>query len=739
MLHGLRSWYNSNKRSGPQKKRRVPISPDYTPHSGALYMIAVYPTTLSDEETSDADCGIQQPMEIDSLDEAIEGFNKASKEESEILRERETKPQASASQLQGASISTKPQPQMFETPLDSDSRNEFPGSVFLGSEYKEHNASAAIPTPITPQHDCLFTSGIPGINQRLRCSTTADLFDDNPWHHPSLEPDNKSVRDQIPSSGSVNTVDNTRHQDHIALSSLQTSPTIRSSRRLQLALKSKSKPRRRTSGQHNLAARMDHDEITPSTERGSKTRVDIDAVAPVSTFDHVPSMQSVAFATQKLSAESVKFGAAPQVAPAVYTESLLETPITLLAPTTSGMPSTSLQGPGSQDSLLYEPGSSDGVFVREAVAQAGASPAVPSGNLTDLPLASGAYSESLGYSESNYSDNQSTIGSSTHWSADYVNLLKPTQTDESTSRTTLDACFDCCSSPIPPFDLFESSTDNSHRLLQRRNVIKELIDTERAFVRDMYIVDVVYRGTADACPLLDELTLKVIFRNMSEVIALHTGFLAHLEEAVSNVYVLNAECISRPDSTSDLICLDDGNDSEDAKDRTTTVGSTFLADIENIKTVYKDFLSTSDYASKRLIQVQQDPTVQQWLNECKQAADDLTEAWDLDSLLIKPLQRITKYPSIIFALLQYTPWDHPDREPLMQAKYKLDKAIIEIDEMMRDCKVAAQIMDTNQRNSNRTTGIVGAFGKGVAKLQPRKPDSRAYDACRSHQGYQSLD
>ncbi|KAL2204506.1 hypothetical protein CC79DRAFT_1144241 [Sarocladium strictum] len=725
VLHGLRSWYHSNKRDGTQNKKRVPVSPDLTPHSSALYMIAVYPATLYDEEITDADIGIHQPMDIDNLDERIEKFSKPSREGSEIMREWS---------------STKSQPQVFDTSLYPDSHIELPDGILFGNVNKEIKTSCAFPTPITPQQDDLFANGIPGIDQRLRCPAITDPFHGKKRDHPSRKINTESVEHHISSSSSINLLDSSRHRDHDTLPSLQMSPTIQSSRRLQLALKAKSRPRRRASGPHKPATRMENDTITYSTGGKAKARSDPGAVASVSSLEHVPTLESIAIATQKLSEESAKFGGAvADVAPAIYTESLLETPIALSATSVSANPITSLRRSQSQDSLQEYPDTSDGLLTLAAVQQPGASLIAPIGNLTDLPWASGLYSDNLNDSESNYSANRSTIDSSTNWSADYVNLLKPTQTDDSTSRTTLDGCFDCCYSPVSSFNFVESSNNSCHRLLQRQNVIKELIDTERAFVRDMYIVDVVYRGTADACPLLDEQTLNVIFRNTSEVIALHTGLLARLEEAVSNVYVLNRECMSRANSASDPICLDDGKDEKEAKDRTTTVGSTFLADIETIKTVYKGFLSSSDQASKRLIQVQQDPTVKQWLNECKQAADDLTEAWDLDSLLIKPLQRITKYPTILFTLLQHTPWDHPDREPLMQAKYKLDKALIEINETMRDCKVAAQLMHTKQTRSDRTNGIAGAFGKGMAKIQARRPDSRGYDAYRSHQGYQNLD
>lgn len=40
---------------------------------------------------------------------------------------------------------------------------------------------------------------------------------------------------------------------------------------------------------------------------------------------------------------------------------------------------------------------------------------------------------------------------------------------------------------------------------------------------------------------------------------------------------------------------------------------------------------------------------------------------DMGSLLIKPVQRIMKYPLLLWELWQATPEDHPDHRPLQEA------------------------------------------------------------------------
>lgn len=317
----------------------------------------------------------------------------------------------------------------------------------------------------------------------------------------------------------------------------------------------------------------------------------------------------------------------------------------------------------------------------------------------------------------------SALTGSTRPSIDYVNLLETPQTIDSLSGGTSDTYFGSQTpsiesvAPKPSSDSASSSDKERHRLAQRRNVIKELIDTEMVFVRDMNIVEEIYRGTAEACPKLDDQTVKLVFRNTTEIIEFHTGFLANLKEAVCNVYVPKGGRSPGLASTPGSIENESGNEVNDAKDRTTSIGPAFQANIEAMKTAHEGFLRNSDQAAKKLIQIQQDPTVKLWLNECNEVAKDLTAAWDLDSLLIKPMQRITKYPNIIITMLQHTPKDHPDRESLVQAKDVLETAIIEINKTKKNFELVGQIVGRKRKESDVKAGFARAFGKRVDKLQ----------------------
>lgn len=263
------------------------------------------------------------------------------------------------------------------------------------------------------------------------------------------------------------------------------------------------------------------------------------------------------------------------------------------------------------------------------------------------------------------------------------------------------------------------------RLFTRLETIKELIDTETFFIRDMNIVEEIYKGTAEACPKLDDKTIKLIFRNTDKIIQFHSAFLVELKAGVSSIYTPRThrhvqKDTSNPSNMSPSlsgVSAAASGQLNDAKDRETSLGPTFIQNIENMKQVHETFLKNSDHAAKRLIQIQEDPTVQVWLNECNEVARELTRAWNLDSLLIKPMQRITKYPNLLIQLLHETPMDHPDRPALEAAKTALENAIEEINKTKKNFELVGQIVGRRRKESDVKAGFARAFGKRVDKLQ----------------------
>ena len=236
----------------------------------------------------------------------------------------------------------------------------------------------------------------------------------------------------------------------------------------------------------------------------------------------------------------------------------------------------------------------------------------------------------------------------------------------------------------------EAAEKLAKRLQHRGRVIKELIDTESVYLKDMNVVEEIYKGTAEACPKLEPGDVKTIFRNTDQIVAFSTMFLDELKAASASVYSPRLQksrqsrniAISPTDEKLSLT----GAPSEESdleKDRKTRVGEYFGRHLKEMQTVYTDFLKSSEQASTRLAALQSDGAVKVWLNECNHVAKDLTAAWDLDALLIKPVQRITRYQLLLKQLLELTPDDHPDHHALQSTLGEVGGLLKSIDDLKK--------------------------------------------------------
>jgi hypothetical protein len=355
-------------------------------------------------------------------------------------------------------------------------------------------------------------------------------------------------------------------------------------------------------------------------------------------------------------------------------------------------------------------------------------PTSTTGSACNSQRASGVYYDQ--------SQSGSTFVSSERGSEDYIPMMTTPQSMDNTSLSTNNQYFADATTlngdaASETFDKQGLTDQEKQRLTQRRNILKELVDTEAVFVRDMNIVEEIYKGTAEACPKLDGNTVKLIFRNTDEIIAFHTAFFAQIKEAVLAVYAMQGRrsALAREGSVMSEPSPFNPADVDDSKDRSVLIGPIFKANMESMKLAHEGFLRNSDGAAKRLIDIQMDPTVKVWLNECNEVAKDLTAAWDLDSLLIKPMQRITKYPNLIGTLLHHTPADHPDHQSLTEAKSLLEDAIIEINKTKKNFELVGQIVGRKRKESDVKAGFARAFGKRVDKLQAsggRQTDDTEY-------------
>lgn len=279
-----------------------------------------------------------------------------------------------------------------------------------------------------------------------------------------------------------------------------------------------------------------------------------------------------------------------------------------------------------------------------------------------------------------------------------------------------------------------SPSPEHKRLLKRRHIIKELIDTEYTYHQDLKIIEDIYKGTAVPDLIAPE-DKKILFGNCDEIEKFSLHFYDELRRAASPVYIpardkrwMNKRGSYSTTQSNDTTHTSNLNPDfvDEERDRNTTVGQAFLDNLQRMELVYSIYLKNHDAANSRLSALRNTPTVKCWLDECHNNASDITSAWDLDSLLVKPTQRISKYPMLLTQLLETTPQDHPDRERLSNAARDSVSMLTRINEAKKRAELVDQIVNRKRKDSDVRSGIAKAFGRRTEKLKERVGIAEAF-------------
>ncbi|KMU89715.1 hypothetical protein CIHG_07747 [Coccidioides immitis H538.4] len=239
----------------------------------------------------------------------------------------------------------------------------------------------------------------------------------------------------------------------------------------------------------------------------------------------------------------------------------------------------------------------------------------------------------------------------------------------------------------------------------------------------MTVVVDIYKGTSSSCGLTPE-DVKTLFGNSEQVVKFSIDFQDALKQAARSVYVLpkSQRWLSKRGSryVPNTNNQESQPISDDEKDRRTTIGQAFMELIGRMEKVYSEYLKNHDAANKTLdlLLKNKNKHVSIWLKECRDWASDLTTAWNLDSLLVKPVQRVLKYPLLLTELLSATPADHPDHAAIANALRETTAMSVRINDMKKRADVVGQVVSSRKRKeSDVRAGLSKAFGRRTEKLK----------------------
>ncbi|XP_012517230.1 PREDICTED: dynamin-binding protein [Propithecus coquereli] len=207
------------------------------------------------------------------------------------------------------------------------------------------------------------------------------------------------------------------------------------------------------------------------------------------------------------------------------------------------------------------------------------------------------------------------------------------------------------SSLVAPAGSVSAENPEQRMLEKRAKVVEELLQTERDYIRDleMCIERIMVPLHQAQLPNID---FEGLFGNMQVVIKVSKQLLAALE--VSDA-----------------------------------VGPVFLDHRDELEGTYKVYCQNHDEATSLLEIYEKDEKIQKHLQDSLADLKSLYNEWgctnyiNLGSFLIKPVQRVMRYPLLLMELLNSTPESHPDKVPLTNAVLAVKEINVNINEYKR--------------------------------------------------------
>ena len=121
---------------------------------------------------------------------------------------------------------------------------------------------------------------------------------------------------------------------------------------------------------------------------------------------------------------------------------------------------------------------------------------------------------------------------------------------------------------------------------------------------------------------------------------------------------------------------------------------------------YKHYITRHPTALQHLQILPQTPALQNYLTYTQTVASSLSHAWDLASLLIKPVQRLLKYPLLLTAIIDETPDGHPDKENLRAARMTMEEVARNVNEERRRAEVVKDVLSSKTtKRPNTSVGV----------------------------------
>uniref|UniRef100_A0A1B6EGJ1 DH domain-containing protein n=3 Tax=Clastoptera arizonana TaxID=38151 RepID=A0A1B6EGJ1_9HEMI len=233
----------------------------------------------------------------------------------------------------------------------------------------------------------------------------------------------------------------------------------------------------------------------------------------------------------------------------------------------------------------------------------------------------------------------------------------------------------------------------SKRRTERRELISEIVETEEKYGRDLRIIlEEFYRPMLVAGLLTPE-QLSSIFLNVEELLENNAVLAEKLRDALE-------------------IAIDQGD--EDLL--TVNIGRIFVDSVPMLH-AFESYCTRQGAASMLLANLEKEKELLRIFLRVSQMENSVLRRMNLNSFLMVPVQRVTKYPLLLARLYKVTPTHHIGREMLRDAQHKIELHLEHMNSMAKDItsvKLWRRISIINGRRSSTENDMINIKLRKVA-------------------------
>ncbi|XP_071057464.1 uncharacterized protein [Onthophagus taurus] len=280
--------------------------------------------------------------------------------------------------------------------------------------------------------------------------------------------------------------------------------------------------------------------------------------------------------------------------------------------------------------------------------------------------------------------NDSGVGSETSKSS-----LSKYRTKQELSVTCED-----CDSPV------ENQTENEPLICrkclkkrsERKEIISEIVETEEKYSRDLQIILEEFYQPMLVAGLLTSEQLSAIFLNVEELLENSQALAERLRDAVE---------IAIEQGDEDLLTVNIGK---------------LILEAAPMLHAFETYCVRQGAASLLLASLEKEKELLRIFLRVSQMENTVLRRMNLNSFLMVPVQRVTKYPLLLARLYKVTSVHHETREQLKEAQHKIELHLNHMNSETKDVpsKLWRRISNNNGRRSSSEMDLVNIKLRKIA-------------------------